>query len=508
MKNNDFLVLDEEDNLNLSKEEYEEIQKIQRSFIKSYIVNKDKMNIEEWLTSEIKINLPEIELDKANEISSEIVSTIKIQEEKKESLNKAVESGRGKEGWLASEIKQATSLMTSKDALNYLNDLDVSLKTTNSKLYNSLLTQNSVVNQNPNLDGFIAEHYHVDTFNLNAKASGSSYRAKVLEPIPGETYRKNSVDIVILDSDNKIVKKYQSKYCKDVNATIESFKNGDYRGQRKLVASGQELEITNASSVIEAPDGTQSKSLSKQEAKNFQNDIQNGKFNEYNWNDYKVKDLAVGITKQAGYATLQGVAMGAGFSIASSLIQGKEVETDEVVEAALKVGMDSGIKEATAGAIKVGVEKGIISIIPKGTSVSTIANIAHVAVENVKIMKEIGTGELTFKEGIEKMERTTVSTIAGIAASAEGAAVGAAIGTIFGPVGTAVGAFVGGVIGYAAGSKVGETVVKVAQTVREGAKMIVREVYEGVKEVKRSISEGISNFCNEVGNSISSFFGW
>lgn len=39
------------------------------------------------------------------------------------------------------------------------------------------------------LDGFIAEQYHAQTFNLNAEATGSQYRAKVLEP-NGNGYAK------------------------------------------------------------------------------------------------------------------------------------------------------------------------------------------------------------------------------------------------------------------------------------------------------------------------------
>ena len=45
-------------------------------------------------------------------------------------------------------------------------------------------------------------------------------------------------------------------------------------------------------------------------------------------------------------------------------------------------------------------------MIPKGTPAGTIANIAHVAVENVKIAGKMATGELTVKEGLEKMEQT------------------------------------------------------------------------------------------------------
>ena len=120
--------------------------------------------------------------------------------------------------------------------------------------------------------------------------------------------------------------------------------------------------------------------------------------------------------------------------------------------------------------------KGIISAIPKGTPAGTIANIAHVAIENIKIMGKVATGELTIKEGFEKIEQTTVATIAEIATSAKGAAIGATIGSVFGPVGTAAGGLISGTIGYMAGSKVGETVAKSVQKVRKITKDVAVHV--------------------------------
>lgn len=57
--------------------------------------------------------------------------------------------------------------------------------------------------------------------------------------------------------------------------------------------------------VIEAPDGTTSTPLSKESAKEMRDEAQNGKWNELNWNEYKVKDIAIGVGKQAGYAAIQ-----------------------------------------------------------------------------------------------------------------------------------------------------------------------------------------------------------
>lgn len=115
------------------------------------------------------------------------------------------------------------------------------------------------------------------------------------------------------------------------------------------------------------------------------------------------------------YAALQGAAIGVGFDVAAKLWNGEEIRGEEVVETALASGADFGIKAAAAGALKVGVEKEIISVIPKGTPASTIANIAYVAIEDVKVVGKMAAGEYTFREGMDQLERTTVSTVGGLA---------------------------------------------------------------------------------------------
>ena len=119
-----------------------------------------------------------------------------------------------------------------------------------------------------------------------------------------------------------------------------------------------------------------------------------------------------------------GAAVGVGFDIAQKVWNGEDIKGEELVETAIVSGADFGIKAAAAGALKVGVEKGVITAIPKGTPAGTLANIAYVAVENAKIVSKMATGDLTVKEGLEKMEQTTVATVAGIAASTKGAANG------------------------------------------------------------------------------------
>lgn len=497
------LLLDEEDGPILVEEECKELKPIVEDFVKSYSAN-PTASVESWLIPKMQEQLPERSHEEIVAMVDEIVVTIKVSEEKKASLEKAIDSGRSKESWFASEAKKATSAMSTQEAAKYLTNLDTALQQANESLYRTITTQAGTVSQNPRLDGFIAEQYHAQTFNMNAEATGSPYRAKVLEP-NGNGYAKNSVDIVIVDGEGKVVRRYQSKYCKDAKATEQAFEHGDYRGQQKLVPEGQEGDIAKKSTtVLEAPDGTTSNPLTKSRAEQMRDEAQSGNWNDLNWNEYATKDLAIGIGKQAGYAALQGASIGVGFDVAQKLWNGESIDADEVVETAIVSGADFGVKAAAAGALKVGVEKEIIKVIPKGTPAGTIANIVYVAIEDVKVLGKMATGELTMKEGIEKLEQTTVSTAAGLVAMGKGAAIGAAMGTVFGPVGTAVGGFIGGTVGYMAGSKAGEAVVNCAQKVRDGAKKVAKTVVSGVKSVASSVASGVKGFCRGV----ASFFGF
>lgn len=496
-KNDHILLLDEENAPILIASECAELKPVFIDFVKSWVANHDQA-LETWLPRKMQEALPERTPEEIKSYASDIITAIRTSEAQLNDLSKAVANGRRKEDWFASSMQQATSGMSAQESAAYLESLDRALQTSNEALYETLTTQAGTVSQNPNLDGFIAEQYHAQTFNMNAEAAGSPYRAKVLEPT-GKGYAKNSVDLVIVDGDGKVVRRYQSKYCKDAQATADAFEKGDYRGQRKLVPEGQEKEVgKNATSIIEAPDGTKSNPLSKKDAARMRDEAQSGEWNDLNWNEYAAKDLAIGVGKQAGYAALQGVAVGVGFDIAQKLWKGEQIKGEEVIETALRSGADFGLKAAAAGALKVGAEKGIISVIPKGTPAGALANVAHVAVENIKIVGKMASGELSVKEGVERMEQVTVATVAGMATMGKGAALGASIGVAFGPIGAAIGGFVGGTIGYMAGSKVGETVVKGMQKIRSAAVSTVKTVGRGVVNGAKAIGRGLKSIVDFI----------
>ncbi len=518
----------------LDEQEKIELINILKEFDKNY-----KLDKENYLTNTLREQLLDKTEDEILTIKDEIINISDIFEENRKSFEKHRSQGRSRETWIENKINEATKdisqeekVILQKDIIEcidknndelyqgieisilnnekYLTNIDKTLKVANENMQNAIHTKNGNINLNPRLDGFIAEQHHANTFNANAVAKGSNYRAEVLEA--GDSgFGKNSVDIVIKDtSTGKVVKRYQSKYCKDENATIKAFEKGDYRGQRKLVADGQQGVIKNSTNVIESPDGIKSEPLSKQAAEKLRDDAQNNKQENLNI-DYKNisnRDLAIGITKQACTNGLYSGVSTAGMAALTQLLNDEELDAEKIVKDGVISGLDTTAKSALASSLKVGVEKGVIKCLPKATTTAGYLGIATVAIDGVKIMSEIGEGKLTLSEGMEKMQDSACSTVGGILCSGKGAGIGATIGTVLGPIGTAIGSFVGGFVGSCTGSKIGQAVSKGARTIVKGAKKIVEKGIEIVKSVGSAVVNTVKSIGSAIGSLFSSIFGF
>ena len=284
-----ILLLDEEYAPILMEEECKELKPILTDFVQYYIQHKDRP-VKEWLSEKMQAELPDRTPEEIQQMVQEVITTLETNEKNKASLSEAISNGRSKERWFASTVQKAASVMSVQETVTYLNGLDEAIQTANEALYRTITTKSGAINQNPRLDGFIAEQYHAQTFNLNAEATGSPYHARVLEP-DGKAYGKNSVDVVIDDAQGNIVRKYQVKYCKDAKATKQSFQEGNYRGQQSLVPKGQESEISRkVTTQLEAPDGTTSNPLTKSKAEQMREEAQNGNWHELDWKEYQTKD--------------------------------------------------------------------------------------------------------------------------------------------------------------------------------------------------------------------------
>lgn len=480
--------------------EARELKKLLSRFMKEYGKKPKEQSDEEWLKQRFLAEMPDMSEEEAAALSRETVESVQEYDRNLASLKEARAKGKTAEEWFADKAQEAAVGQSVMETGYVLSELDWALRGANQDMFYTCVTgENYQTSQALNLDGFIAEQQHVNTFNLAAKVSYSPYRAEVCSPQPGQTYGKNSFDVVIKDEGGKIVHQYQFKYGKDAETTIAMLKRGNYNNQT-LVVPPEQVEAVQAAfpgkTVVSHIGGTEkvpvsSQPLSKAEAKAMQERVQNdNEFPELDWSAYDNRMLAKHIGCMSAAAGVYAAALSAGFHMAAKIAADEPIEAEEVVSVALETGADAGIKSAAAGAVKVASEKGIINVIPEGTPMGTIVNVVCVAIENVKILMRVAKGEITMREALDLMGCNTVAMTFGLKWGAAGAGIGiVALGWI--PVvGPVIGGAIGGAIGYMAGSKFGQTVYEAAKAVANTAKEVAKTLWEDVKEVGR----GVKNF--------------
>lgn len=459
------------------------------SFIKSYEENKDKKVLKHWLLDEFAKSKDKWEAKKDMENDAEeVLETIKSGYSEKARLLEYLKNGKRKENFISDSIDISVKGMNSDYIGEYLSDLDNSISLANDSLLSVIVNKSGTVNLNPNLHGFIAEQQHVNTFNIDAAAKQSSLRAEMRESVG-----LNSVDIYIKDGD-KIIKRYQSKYCATPEETKRAFGN-EYRGQTKLVPSDQVDKIEK--SVDSISEGSiKSKPLSYKESIELRNKIQIQKeVREYSWKDENKYTITKNLGKQfltnAGLSVLLHGGRIFGERILNKVLGRKNNPVSNDInaffESSINSTKDIGIQTAITGAVVVAARNGWIKIL-KNTPAGRIASIVYVTLENLKILYKVGKGELTLAEGLDAMGNVTTICVSSLICMKAGASIGAAIGTIFGPVGTVIGSVAGGIIGGIAGNKIGSKIYEGAKKLITKAKDFVIKTYSAVKNfVKEKI---------------------
>lgn len=422
------------------------------------------------------------------------------------------------------ELQIVANVLTTKAVNDYIDSVNTAIDNANKTLMESVTTNTGAINQNPNLDGFIFEEYHAGTFNIDATVKGKSYQAKALKPEFGETYGKNSVDLVIEDS-RRYVRKYTAKAYKNANNTAKSFydKMTDYKYnfQSKLVPSNQVNEIPNSVDKINF-NGVESKGISKTEIKNIQNELQNGneKINVFDFKkDVNTISISKQIRKQAMVNGTMGIGLGMVNDIGMKLITGKEVEIEDVIELGIKTGASMGMATAVAGGIRVAVEKKAIPVVcSRMLTNNTIGAIAGASMDIIVTAFKLGSGEITLGKAVKDVGTSVGVAYGAIVTSGWGYAGGMAIagmiglGTI-GTVGTILGvAVVVGAICVTVGSKVAGAIVDGAVGIVKGGKEVVKSVasgiWNGVKAVGSAVVSGIGSAVSSICSGVVSFFGW
>ncbi|MFC2422775.1 MAG: hypothetical protein ACFNPZ_01855 [Fusobacterium polymorphum] len=431
-------------------------EEIIKKFLKSYAENEksqDKKDLKTWLTLELQNELPNKKVEDIEKIATELILGIEVYYQKKKEVEKYQSVGITNGDYVGNEILEKvaeeieeTEIVDTKEVIedmkevsnilsnyneamiyetaaikepqlvanilsansvnNYVDTINTAIDNANKTLMKSVTTKTGMINQNPNLDGFIFEEYHAGTFNVDAAVKQKTYHAEALKPELGETYGKNSIDLVIEDT-RKVIKKYQAKAYKNANETAKAFndKNGyKYVGQVKLVPTEQTSEIANSVDKIKY-NNVKSKGITKAEIKEIQNDLQtrNKKADIINFKkDVNTISISKEIGKQAMLNGTMGLGIGMATNIGINLITGKEVEVKEVIEAGIKTGTFMGMATAVAGAIRVAVEKKVIpTIFSRALTNNTIGIIAAVSMDIIGITFKLGSGEITLSKAVK-----------------------------------------------------------------------------------------------------------
>lgn len=205
-----------------------------------------------------------------------------------------------------------------------------------------------------------------------------------------------------------------------------------------------------------------------------------------NWNSYKIKDALLETAKQAGNVAIKNTASDLYSKITEygfrSVLTDKTLIKDSVL-----YGANTGLKAATTGALEVAKDRCIIPELAPETNTGILANIAGIAIENVKVLGSIAKGDIGFSDGLAMIKNNTVATISGMFGQKYGVSIGAAVGSVVGPLGTMVGGFIGGAVGKFAGTKVGSAIVSTAKKVGSVAKSFCKKVGSAVKSAGSKI---------------------
>ena len=543
-------------------------EEIIKKFLKSYAENEksqDKKNLKTWLISELQNELPNKKVEDIEKIATELITGIEIYYKKKKEVEKYQSVGITNGDYIGNEIlekvvdeiekaeiidtkeviedmKEASNILSqynetiiyetaaikepqlvanvlsANSVNNYVDSVNTAIDNANKTMMESVTTKVGVINQNPNLDGFIFEEYHAGTFNIDAAVKQKSYHAEALKPELGETYGKNSIDLIIEDT-GKYVKKYSAKAYKNANESAKAFYDKvtgyKYKFQSKLVPTDQTGDITNSVDKIKF-NNVESKGITKAEIKDIQKNLQSGNKTGDILN-FKKDVNSISISKQIGKQAMLNGTMGVGIGMAANigvnLITGKEVEAEEVIEVGIKTGASMGMATAIAGGIRVAVEKKVIPIVfSRMLTNNSIGAIAAASMDIIGTAFKLGSGEISLGQAVKDVGSSISAGYGAIISSGIGFSGGMALATTIGlgTIGT-VGTILTGGLVLAAGAVCGVVGSNIALKIANGLGKITEKVVDkavdivksGVNKVKNTVSSawsGVKSFIRKLFN--------
>ena len=537
-------------------------EEIIKKFLRSYVENEksqDKKDLKTWLISELQNELPNKRVEDIEKIATELITGIEIYYQKKKEVEKYQSVGITNGDYIGNEIlekvaneieeaeiintkevvedmKEASNILSqynetmiyetaaikepqlvanvlsANSVNNYVDSVNTAIDNANKTMMESVTTKAGVINQNPNLDGFIFEEYHAGTFNIDAAVKQKFYHAEALKPELGETYGKNSIDLIIEDT-GKYVKKYSAKAYKNANESAKAFYDKvtgyKYKFQSKLVPTDQTGDITNSVDKIKY-DNVESKGITKAEIKDIQENLQSGnkKVDIVNFKkDVKTISISKQIGKQAMANGTIGIGIGMAANIGVNLITGKEVEAEEVIEVGIKTGASMGMATAVAGGIRVAVEKKVIpTVFSRMLINNTIGAIAAASMDIIGTAFKLGSGEISLGQAVKDVGSSISAGYGAIISSGIGFSGGMTLATTIGlgTIGT-VGTILTGGLALAAGAVCGVVGSNIALKIVNGLGKITEKIVDKAVDIVKSGVNKVKNTVSSAWSRVESF---
>ena len=111
----------------LTEEEEQKLFSIQQEFLNIYTASENDA-VDVWLPQALQTQLPDKTPQEVQQMSAEIIDSLKVTEEAKRSHEEALTKGRSSESWLSATLLQATSHLSAQESAAYLNELDVAVQ--------------------------------------------------------------------------------------------------------------------------------------------------------------------------------------------------------------------------------------------------------------------------------------------------------------------------------------------------------------------------------------------
>lgn len=461
-------------------------------FVHSYRTKPMAESDSAWLAREFKTTAhKECDWD---EVAGEIAASVDRYRNASKDLDGRLKKGESHARYVYDAVTNAAKVSGVADVGAYAARIDDAVSHANQMMWATVHRKDGGINQSLKLHGNIFEADSAGGSSLKQAVTESNLITK--QP---RVNKLGSADTEVVDLvSDQIVSQQQMKVYSTAEATLTAYLKGDYaaRGQTLVAPSDQVARIRQIrpdldvrSTIDGSPGG-----LTYDEAVELRRRVQQeGIVPEKNWGN---ADPGV-ICKHIGMKAVQSGILAMGFQAAR--IAGKRIwnglsgqknpsieeDLNELGECVVKSGANAGMTTAVAGGLTLAVRRGLLGEAFVMASPCVIGNLACVAVENIKIFSELGSGKITSKEALDKSCNNTCALLGSLAVGTEFAA---AVGTALAP---GIGTVVGGVVGSLVGSVGGHAIY-------QGAKSAVRAVGNFVSRVASSVRTAASRAWSAV----------